>query len=128
MRILGIDYGEKRVGTALSNEEETVAFPQVVLENSSELIQEIVSIIEEKKVGLVVLGESLDSSGVENALMSEIRGFGGKLTQKGIKVLYESELFSSVEASRYQGEGEFTDASAAAIILQRFLDKKLNKK
>jgi putative Holliday junction resolvase len=124
MRYLGIDYGSKRVGLALSDEEGTMAFPYVVLENKSDLLERMKAIIEKEKVEKIVIGESKNFQGEENKIMLEIKKFADDL--KGVvgkEVFYEPEFLSSHQAVQIQGKNSELDASAAAIILQSFLDR-----
>ena len=66
MKYLGIDYGEKRVGVAISNDECSVAFPREVLPNDSGLTNQITEICVREKVGAIVIGESKNFEGKEN--------------------------------------------------------------
>src|SRR3989344_294976 len=59
MRYLGIDYGTKRVGLALSDEGGNMAFPLAVVKNDAKLNDTIVSFVKEKQVGAIVIGHSL---------------------------------------------------------------------
>ncbi len=140
MRYLGIDFGSKRVGVALSDESGTLAFPYSVLKNDSELTAEVERIIKEQKVKLVVLGESKDFSGKDNPIAASAEAFKKtleKLTHK--KVEYEPEFMTSFQAERNYArrpeasrggtapkENSMLDASAAAIILQSYLDRNRN--
>lgn len=123
MRTIGIDYGTKRIGIALSDEGGRVAFPKEVIERTQEVATYIARLAEKENCSRVIVGASVDSGGRENVLMEDIRRLGKALEARGLRVFYEPEFFSSVEAGRFQGEGEMHDASAAAIILQRYLDK-----
>jgi RNase H-fold protein (predicted Holliday junction resolvase) len=70
------------------------------------------------------MGESKDLKGNDNDIAEEIRSFKKKLeTKLDMEVIYEPEFYTSLQASRLQGEGAMLDASAAAIILQSYLDK-----
>ncbi len=123
--ILGIDYGTKRVGVALSDTSETLAFPREVLQNSRALVSDIVAIVQKEKVNIIVLGYSTDTQGNDNAVMVDIQEFKKELEGKtNVPVVFEHEWFSSQEATRFTGTNNMIDASAAAIILQRFLDRK----
>ncbi len=137
---IGIDYGTKRVGIAVSDESGKVAFPLEVVENAyavtrvEELVRERASI-----VGIVV-GESRDFSGEENPMMVAAHKFAKELSNNTkLPIFFEPEFLTSAQASR-RGRGENPrnadkrsgatattterlDASAAAIILQSFLDK-----
>jgi putative Holliday junction resolvase len=127
MKYLGIDYGKKRVGIALSDETGNFAFPKAIVENKKAL-EDIFTICNEEKLSGIVLGESVSSNGIKNEIDIEIKSFAKKLGDKtDLPIFFEREDFSSVEASRYQTNSGKKDDSAAAIILQRFLDKKQNK-
>ncbi len=124
MTILGIDYGEKRVGVALSDTTETLAFPKETLENTKTLLNDVANIVQKENARIVVIGLSQNSKNEDNPVMESIRSFKKELEERlGLPVVLEQEFWSSVEARRFQGKTSGLDASAAAIILQRFLDK-----
>ena len=123
MRYLGIDYGLKRVGIAVSDETGQFAFPLAVLENSENLISEIAEICKKNNIGKMVVGESLDFSQKENNIMKEIKLFIKILDGKtGLKIHLHPEFMTSKEAERLQGKNDMHDASAAALILKSYLD------
>ncbi len=125
MRYLGIDYGKKRVGLALSDETGKVAFPLAVLSNDENLIRAFEKICKEKGAGEIVIGESRDLSGKPNLIAAAIEKFKRELAASlGLPVHYEPEFWTSVQAERWQGKTNKLDSSAAAIILQSFLDRK----
>lgn len=128
MRYLGIDFGSKRVGVAISDETNSFAFPLKVLENSTDIVEDIVVLCKENRVSEVVVGESRDFSQKNNKIMEEIIPFVEKLKEKiGLPVRMHPEFLTSQEAERLQGKNEMHDASAAALILKSFLDLKNNK-
>ena len=125
MKFLGIDYGKKRVGLALSHEKESLALPEKVLVNDRNLVEKIRQICREKGVEAIVLGESLNFEGGQNPLMEDILDIKNKLElDLNIPIYLEPELLTTKQASSIQKEDELTDARAAAIILQSFLDKR----
>lgn len=125
MRILGIDFGSKRVGIAVSDDSATIAQPLVVLKNSKNLLAEIEKIIAEQKVEAVVIGESKDFKGKDNIIMEEINDFVGQLSLvSSLPVYFEPEFLSSHQAQQLQGKNDMLDASSAAIILQSYLNRK----
>ena len=124
MRYLGIDFGEKRVGIALSDEAGKIAFPNTVLLNDKDLIRNIMGLCMQNTVEMIVMGESRDYQGQINDIMWKIQGFRKQLEIIGFKVSFEPEYMTSIQASQITGENEMLDASAAAIILQSYLDKK----
>lgn len=127
MKILGIDYGTKRIGIALSDEGLSFAFPKEVIPSNANALPTITDIARGADVKIIVVGESLDLGGRENVVMEKIREFAQKLEKEGFEIVFEQEYLSSHEAERFQGKTEHTDASAAAIILQRYLDKQRTK-
>ncbi len=124
MKFLGIDYGTKRIGLAISDQNGRLAFPKEVFKNNGELFKKIEEIVSKERVEAIVVGESLDFAGLPNILQKEIDYFVSKLEKKfKLPVYLEKEFFTTVEARRY-GDGAPADAGAAALILQRFLDKR----
>lgn len=122
---MGIDYGTKRVGVALSDEGGSMAFPHRVIENSPKLLKELVSLIEEEHVGEIVIGHSLNEKNEANHIQAAIERLVLDLTLAvGVPVHLEPEQYSTQEALRIQGRNEKTDASAAAIILNSHLTKR----
>ena len=129
-KIIGIDYGEKRIGVALSDEGGKVAFPFSVVPNDKNALFALRSLCEEEKAGRIVMGESLNSLGKDNQVMAGARLFVETLAKEtGLLVSFEQEFMTSVEAHRssFKEQGkrgrQEVDASAAALILQRYLDK-----
>jgi len=124
---MGIDFGKKRIGLAISDETGTVAFPHGVLEGEEKALAEIKALAVSKEVGEIVIGLSVDNTGKENPGMKWARLFADRVGQETkLPVIYEPEQFSTMEATRYL-DNDMRDASSAAIILQRFLDKKIKK-
>lgn len=125
MRILGVDYGSKRIGIAMSDENGQIAFPKLVLQNDAKLIENFKKIIDEAGVKKVVLGESKNYKMVDNEIMSEILDFREILEKElFLDVIMQPEILSSSQAEQVQGKNAMTDAAAAAIILQSYLDSK----
>ncbi|HEY0010990.1 MAG TPA: Holliday junction resolvase RuvX [Candidatus Paceibacterota bacterium] len=129
MRHIGIDYGHKKVGIALSDEAGTMGFPHAILQNTSGLVDDVVRLIEEKNVGAIVIGESRDFSGKDNPIAAEARSFAEALRARtGVPVFYEPELFTTQEARRFPdgtrspGSPD-VDSSAAALILTSYLER-----
>ena len=123
-KILGIDYGEKRIGVAISDDDRKMAFPKYVLQNDDKLIEKIEKICIEEDIKEIVVGKSLDYKNQPNSIMSKIEEFSKNLQkEKGFKVHFEDEFLASAEARRIQGNAEMLDASAAAIILRSFIEK-----
>lgn len=126
MKYLGIDYGSKKVGFAQSDDEGRIAFPLMISLNDQTLLKDTLELIREMKFGTVVIGESVDGTGKPNAIAKDARKFGMTLENSiDIIVKFEKEWYSTVEARKQPGnEGNHeVDDQAAAIVLQRYLDK-----
>ncbi len=126
MRLLGIDYGTKRVGLALSDESGRFAFPYQVLINTGDqkVANDIAAICQKEGVTQIVLGESRDYRGEANPVMKQITSFQKQLAEKtGLPIILEPEFLTSAEAERLQGKTAEHDASAAALILKSYIDR-----
>lgn len=121
---MGIDYGSKRVGIALSDEAGKMAFPETVLNNDADFFKKLVALITEKQVVEIVVGYSTDGKGQPNKIHEQVEGLLLDLTlELGLPVHLESELYTTQAALRIQGRNAKTDASAAALILDSFISK-----
>jgi putative holliday junction resolvase len=134
MKYLGIDYGTKKIGLAVSDETGVLAFPLTTVLSGREALSHIAELIRKEGVGGVVLGESRDYKGQPNAVMEDIEQFKKDLEElAGVPVAYEQEFLSSAAAARqYEPEAKSRkanpaqdklDAAAAALILQSYLDR-----
>lgn len=133
-RLLGIDFGEKRVGIALSDEGARLGFPHTTLQNNKDLLSEILSLVEEYQVEKVVIGDSKDFNMKENRIMQNARDFADELKSENIEVVFHQEFMTSMQAEKTHFQlserhkdrgvqkGKNIDAQAAAIILQSFID------
>lgn len=130
MRYLGIDYGSKRVGVALSDEGGTLALPHGVLPNdgnAGKLLHEVVRIARQREVAAVVFGDSKDYQMRDNKIMEAARAFAEEVRKSNLEVRWHPEFMTSAQAERGTGRNAALDASAAAVMLQSFLDQENNK-
>ncbi len=136
MKYLGIDYGSKNIGLAISDDAGRIAFPKVVLKNDTKALITLQKLIKDEGVESIVVGASLNQSGEENSIHESAKTFAQRIKESlSLPVEFEREHFSSFEAHTRQGKERFSDrktkiektinidARAAAIILQRYLDK-----
>ncbi len=124
MKYLGIDYGTKRVGIATSDDEGSMAFPLCVIENKKNLIEEIVGLCRDERIEKIIVGESNNLYNGHNPIMKEITPFAELLREfTHLPVDFMTEVLTSREAMHIQGDNMMNDASAAAIILQSYLDR-----
>jgi putative Holliday junction resolvase len=133
VKYIGVDYGTKRIGIAVSDDTGKLAFPLTTLEAGPSALAKIVELIKEKEAEKVILGESKNFKNEPNLVMEDIEQFKKDLAEMcGIQVEYEPEFFSSAAAahqfapdgSRKQNPSQDKlDAAAAALILQSYLDR-----
>ncbi len=136
MRILGIDFGERRIGLALSDPTGTIASPLPTLTRRAGKrppIKALAEIAAENHVEAIVMGLPLSPAGDETDWCAEIRRVGALLEDRtGRSVRYVDERMTSVQAERAvrslglpkkeRERKERIDAAAAMLILQRWLD------
>lgn len=126
-RLLGIDYGHKRVGVAVSDETGVMAFPHKVFVNDNSLVKNICVVISEQKVSEIVIGHSLDKDGNPNSIHDKVEELMLDLTlETGLPIHLEPEQYTTQAALRIQGRNDMTDAAAATLILDNFIVR--NKK
>lgn len=136
MRILGIDYGTKKIGIAISDESAQFAFPKKIIGSGARALVEILEIIEQESVGKIIIGNSLSQVGLRNELMEDVDAFIEELHKlTGLPIELVDERFSSTAVRAFdftkpiantRGNHRPTNAiddRAAAIMLQRYLDR-----
>jgi putative Holliday junction resolvase len=134
MRFLGIDFGERRIGLAISDPDGRLALPLATLErrNDRSALRQIAEIARREGVERLILGDPADLEGRRGATSERARRFGEKLTAlTGLPVAWVDETLTSVEAAgRLHRAGVDTrrepgriDAVAAQILLQDALDR-----
>jgi putative holliday junction resolvase len=125
MNILGVDFGTKNIGLAWVETGLGVVLPFGVIKNEkNKALAELAGLIKKEKIEKIVFGLPLNLDGGENANTKKVRMFAGRLEEKtGIRVYFESEIFSSRQAGRAAG-GASRDEKAAMIILEDYLKKK----
>jgi len=135
MRYLAIDYGTKRTGLAICDEDEMIASPLTVVEGQDGLPKKIVEIIESNHVGAVVVGLPLNMDDSEGPQSRKVREFAKSLERYiKIPIYFQDERLSSFAAQEKLADADFKrskallrlDAVAAAEILESFLEQKKN--
>jgi putative transcription antitermination factor YqgF len=129
MIFLGIDYGTKNIGLAISDEEGRFAVDIPILKhNPQSVLTSLKDICEQRRVEAIIIGiPGLDR---ENDMTSQIRTFALNLAAiTKIKVDFWDESFSSINAEMgLRGKRlKSSDSRAARMILQEYLDFKYNK-
>ncbi len=132
-RILGIDFGEKRVGLAISDSLGLTSQPLGLIERrcDTQLLDEMASIIRERDVGLLVVGYPISLSNQDTPRAKRTRKFIYYLRNNlEIPVEKWDERLSTTQADRIMNETEVKrsykikkrDVIAAQLILQAYLD------
>ena len=142
MRVIGLDYGTKTVGVAVSDETKLIAQPLVTIERKQanklrQTYAAIETIIAEQDVELIVLGNPKNMNNTEGERVQATKEFKEALERRtGLPVVLVDERLTTVEANRIledtgvalSARKEHIDKMAAAIILQNYLDMEYNKK
>ena len=140
-RTLAFDYGERRIGVAVSDPTRTIASPLATLTRRAGKRPpwaEIAALVTEQEADEIVVGLPLDLAGEEGAWAAEVRGFGDDLQRRtGLPVHWMDERLSSVRAERsvrsmglrkgQREEKARIDAAAAAVILEGWLALRRNQ-
>jgi putative holliday junction resolvase len=132
-RILGLDFGTRRVGAAVSDPRALIATPLEMYERRDAVqdARHYRAIVEEHEVERIVVGLPLHTGGREGVSAAQARTFGdwiGAVT--GVPVTYFDERFTTAEAEdaliavgmKRHKRKQFRDMLAARILLQNFLD------
>ena len=127
MRILAIDFGEKRIGLATSDETGTLATARKTLQRRSDerAAREILEFCSLEEIGLVLLGLPRSPEGVESPFAARVRSFAAKLAARtAIPVRFHEETLTSNEALRRLPPGATrgeVDRMAAEVLLEDYL-------
>ncbi len=135
-RIVGIDPGEARIGLAISDEEQSIAFPRETIAAGGgieEAAQRVRDALADEEVETLVVGLPLRLDATEGEAARRARVFGEALRRAlDIEVVYWDERMTTLAAERSLREmgrrgsrkREVVDQSAATILLQGYLDAK----
>jgi len=127
MKRLGIDFGTKKIGIAVTDDAGKMAFPRAVVPNDESFVAYIVDVVTKEHIDEIVVGHSLNNHGEPNPVHKQVQDFIADITLSlGIPVHLEPEQYSSKQAGQIQGNTKLLDASAAAIILDSFITKQCN--
>ena len=133
-RLLGIDFGEKRIGLAASEPEGDFAVPLQTVTRTSDpqAIRQIMEIALQRDIESFVIGDPLNLDGSRGPASARVSSFARKLAvESGLPVEMTDETLTSVAAEERLREAgidprrhpEKIDATAAQILLQQYLDE-----
>ena len=125
---MGIDFGSKKIGIAVTDDSGNMAFPLEVVPSDDNFIQYVEALVVERDIEEIVIGHSLDNNGNPNQIHSAVEEFITDATLSiGIPIHLEPEQYSTQQAMRLQGKSSQTDAAAAALILNSYITKNKSK-
>ena len=138
-KLLGVDFGDKRTGLAISNDMRTLAsgITQISVGGMQKTAVAVAQVARERAVVGVVVGLPVNMDGSEGSRASRCRKFAFMVSERtGLPVAMFDERMTTMTASRYLNETntrgakrkEVIDALSAQIILQNFIDKLKNIK
>ena len=139
MRVMALDVGFKRIGVAISDPLGLTASPYTIIHRKSnrETFKELLRIIDEKGVGKIVVGISVNREGKVTQIGHKIKKFASKLEEflkeegRNVEITFWDEAYSTKEAqeiARSLGKRkEELDDYAAALILREFLEQLQSK-
>jgi putative Holliday junction resolvase len=132
MRWLGIDYGDKRMGIAISDELQSFAHPYRTLQSDSQLLPEIRKVVERERVGGIIVGLPKNMDGSLGPSAAKAQSFASRLKTElvSVKILLWDERLTTVEAQKAlhlagknaKQSKKMIDQVAAQILLQSYLD------
>ena len=101
-RILAIDYGDQRIGLALSDPLKIIASPYktIINDNDDYSVNSIQEIIIKEDIEFVIIGLPLSMSGEDTEQTKKVKTFSDKLSSKNVKIIYIDERWSSKAAKR----------------------------
>lgn len=126
MVVLGVDYGNKKIGIAVGQSITKTSNPLKVIKNNGSMKIEIQKIMQQWNPKLVVIGQPKLADGKEHPLEKSIENFIQMLKSSyNVAIYREDEALTSFEASHYTNERDTFDAYAAAIILESWMRQNL---
>ncbi len=132
-RLLGVDFGTVRIGLAITDPDRILASPleTYTRQDKEADVKYFRALVEEEKVGEIIMGLPVHLSGHKGQKALETEAFAKQLAEiTGLKVTFEDERFTTVEAEQFLLEAGLTnkrrkarrDQLAAQILLQTYLD------
>jgi putative Holliday junction resolvase len=118
-KVLGIDWGSKRVGLATANTEAKLVTPLESWQHTPDILERLKKYCHQQDIKIVVVGLPRGLEGQETAQTREVRQFAKLLAASlQVKIKLQDETLTSVSAANQAGD---RDANAAAIIVQDYL-------
>jgi putative Holliday junction resolvase len=132
MRLLGIDYGDSRIGLSISDELASFAHPYRTVQCDSKVFHEIRQIVERERITGIVIGLPKNMDGTLGQSAAKAKAFGGELALviPATNITFWDERLTTIEAQRAlhaagknaKQSKKMIDQVAAQILLQSYLD------
>lgn len=131
-KILAIDFGERRIGIAISDNKHTFAFPKLTIdtEKTTDALQKIKNLIIDNDIGKVVIGNPVRVDGEDSKKSQQIKNFSKKLKQIiDIPLEFWDESYTTEKAKKilhkstksFKENKDKLDQIAASLILEDYL-------
>lgn len=122
MKVLGVDYGKKWMGLAISDDERKMAFAYKTLENNPRLFLVLNEIVRKEGIYKIIIGLPLNKQMKPTGQTKEVRQWAEELVKKvEVPIDFENEIFTSKMAVKAGAKNRHS--AAAAILLQSYLDR-----
>lgn len=141
-KYLGIDYGLKRVGLAVSDEGKTISFPRTTIENNNNLFENLLKICRDDFISKIIIGLPVKLNSKDTHITDSVKIFSAELKnflskhnilpdfifidERYTSSLAQSYITESVKSKKKRKNKSLTDSISAQIILQDFLDREKN--
>ncbi len=132
MKVLGVDYGTKKIGLAISDDTNTIAMPLKVIDCNDAALGQIKKIVEDNKVEKIVVGLPITLSGNKGKRAQETEEFIDKLKEtvnvdvvewdERLSTRFSERILNSANVKGRKNKKKVIDKIAATFILQGYLD------
>jgi putative Holliday junction resolvase len=133
MKLMGIDYGRRRIGIAVSDDEGTLARSVGIVDRKARPngIDELIRVISEERPAAIVFGLPLGVDDEETVMSKEVREFAAAIGRRvTVPIHFVDESFTSKKAAelmmhrkkKVRTDKSLSDRVAACLILQEYID------
>lgn len=134
-RIMGIDFGLKRIGIAISDPLHIFASAFTVFQNDEKLFSNLNQLISEKNIQLIILGMPSNEETSNTSIVKQVKKFKERLFKESkleiiewdetyTSVIAEKRIIESVNKKKNRRKKELIDMNSASVILQEYLDSR----
>lgn len=130
---MGIDFGLKRIGIAISDPLHIFASAFTTFQNDENLFKNLNQLISEKNIKLIILGMPSDEETSNTSIVKQVKKFKERLFKESkleiiewdetyTSVIAEKRIIESVNKKKNRRKKELVDMNSASVILQEYLD------